>query len=251
MTDATETDPAEAPAPAETSSPAETTDSAEPAFLRAARTFYDAGAAAYNEWVRGALDANPVDRAVLGLFAELVEAAGGGPVLEAGSGPGRITGHLARLGVDVSGVDLSPAMVAVARKEYPDLRFDVGTMTALDRPDASLAGLAAWYSTIHIPDPRLPDVLAEFHRVLAPGGQVVLAFQVGDRPRRVEEAFGHSFPLDFHRRTPERMTALLLDAGLPVHTSTVREPIDSEKTQQCYLLARKPAQTEAAKEAGA
>lgn len=231
MTDTAEADP---------SSPSDRTGPSEPAFLRAARTFYDAGAVAYAEWVRDALDANPADRAVLGLFAELVEAAGGGPVLEAGSGPGRITAHLARLGVDASGVDVSPGMVAVARADHPDLRFDVGTMTALDRPDASLAGLVAWYSTIHIPDGRLPDVLAEFHRVLAPGGQAVLAFQVGDRPRRVEEAFGHSFPLDFHRRTPERMAGLLLDAGLPVHTRTVREPLDSEKTQQCYLLARKP-----------
>jgi SAM-dependent methyltransferase len=213
----------------------------EPEFLRAARAFYDASAVAYAARFGDELDRKPLDRAVLGVFAELLRADGGGPVLEVGSGPGRITGHLAGLGLEASGVDLSPRMVTVARAAHPDLRFDVGSMTALDRPDGSLAGLVAWYSTIHIPDLQLPGVLAEFHRVLAPGGHALLAFQIGDEPRHHAGAFGHEVPLDFHRRTPALMTELLRIAGLEVHTSTVREPEDLETTQQGYLLARKPA----------
>lgn len=213
----------------------------EPEFLRAARAFYDATAADYTERLRDALEHSPQDRAVLGLFAELVTTAGGGPVLEAGSGPGRITGYLAGLGLDICGVDLSPGMVAVAREEHPGLGFEIGTLTALDRPDASLAGLVAWYSTIHVPDSRLPGALAEFHRVLAPGGLAVLAFQVGEAPRHVTDPAGRPVSLDFHRRMPERMTELLREAGLEVRLSTVRAAEGPEKVPQCYLLAGKPA----------
>ncbi|GGS15675.1 hypothetical protein GCM10010221_10910 [Streptomyces parvus] len=65
-----------------------------------------------------------------------------------------MTEHLHGLGrgLDVFGIDLSPQMVAVARQEHPGLRFEVGSMLALELPVASLGGLLAWYSTIHVPD---------------------------------------------------------------------------------------------------
>jgi 2-polyprenyl-3-methyl-5-hydroxy-6-metoxy-1,4-benzoquinol methylase len=66
------------------------------------------------------------DRGVLATFAELVGADGGGPVVDAGCGPGRIMDHLASLGVSVRGIDLSPRMVGVARERHPGLRVDRG-----------------------------------------------------------------------------------------------------------------------------
>ena len=54
--------------------------------------------------------------ALLAGFAELVtERHPGGEVVEVGSGPGRVTAHLRGLGLSVRGVDLSPAMVDLAR----------------------------------------------------------------------------------------------------------------------------------------
>ncbi|MEY9965231.1 ubiquinone/menaquinone biosynthesis C-methylase UbiE [Streptacidiphilus sp. MAP12-16] len=157
-------------------------------------------------------------------FAELVQAAGAGPVADIGCGTGRVTAHLNTLGLRVFGVDLSPQMIAVAREAHPGLRFDVGSMLALDLPDAAVDGIVAWYSTIHIPQERLPDVFAEFHRVLAPGGQLQLAFQVGDEPLHLTEALGHAVSLDFHRRQPADVAELLSRAGLPVRARLLREP---------------------------
>ncbi|MFC4785112.1 class I SAM-dependent DNA methyltransferase [Nocardioides sp. MAHUQ-72] len=95
------------------------------------RTSFDAFATEYTEHVRHELDLFALGRAPLAHFAELVSAGGGGPVLEVGCGPGRITAHLRGLGLDVSGLDLSPAMVGIARREHSGLRFEVGTMAAL------------------------------------------------------------------------------------------------------------------------
>jgi ubiquinone/menaquinone biosynthesis C-methylase UbiE len=207
--------------------------------LDAVRTSYDAVADDYADLLRNALAASPTDRAMLGLFAELVATSGGGEVADLGCGPGRITGHLAALGLDVRGVDLSAGMVAVARREHPRLRFDVGSMTALDLTDDSPAGALAWYSLIHLPTGELPAVLRELARVLRPGGQLLVAFQVGDEPVQLREAYGHSVSLVVHRRTPDLVVALLADAGLVVHTRLIRDPEGREKSPQAYLLARK------------
>ena len=124
----------------------------EPDFLRDTRTSYDAVAVGYAERFRDELAAKPLDRAMLASFAELVRDAGAGPVADIGCGTGRVTSHLNGLGLPVSGIDLSPQMVAVARQTYPGLRFEVGSMLALDLPDGTLGGLLAWYS--YHPRPR-------------------------------------------------------------------------------------------------
>jgi SAM-dependent methyltransferase len=138
--------------------------------------------------------------------------------------------------VSAFGVDLSPAMVAVARRAYPDLRFDEGSLTAVDAADDALGGIVAWYSIIHTPPEELPVVLAEFYRVLAPGGSLLLAFQVGDEPRHLAEAFGHVVSLDFYRFQPDRVAQRLGEAGLAVFARLLREPDETEKVQQAYDL---------------
>ena len=102
------------------------------------RAAYDTVAESYAELVEPALAESPMDRAVLGVFAEQVLAGGGGPVADLGCGPGRITAHLADAGLAAFGVDLSPGMVAVARARHPWLRFEVGTLEALDLPKSYL-----------------------------------------------------------------------------------------------------------------
>ncbi|MFI1223095.1 MULTISPECIES: class I SAM-dependent methyltransferase [unclassified Streptomyces] len=219
----------------------------EPDFLHTTRTSYDAMAPAYVDFARGELAAKPLERALLSTFAELAAGSGGGlPVADVGCGTGRVTEHLhgLALGLDVFGIDLSPQMVATARKEHSDLRFEEGSMLSLPLPDASLGGLLAWYSTIHVPDEELPRAFAEFRRVLAPGAHVQLGFQVGDEPLRMTEAWGLKISLVFHRRQPERIAELLRDAGLEVRSVVWRERETDgpfpERAPQGFVLARRP-----------
>jgi SAM-dependent methyltransferase len=209
-------------------------------WLCATRESYDAVAADYADLLRDNLAQQPHDRAVLGLFAELVRGVGRGPVADVGCGSGRITAHLAELGVDAFGTDLSPGMIEVARRDHPTLRFEVGSMTDLALDDSSLAGLVAWYSLIHLADEFVPGVLDLFHRVLRPGGLLLLAFQVGDEWRIKTEGYGgHPMRVLVYLRPPERVTGWLRDPGFGVVTRMVREPEGVETVPQAYLLVRK------------
>lgn len=220
------------------------TASDEPDYLSATRAAYDTVAADYTALLADALDSNPFDRAVLALYADLVRGAPLGNatrVVEIGCGPGRITAYLAGLGLDMVGIDLSPAMIEQARGRYPDLDFRIGEMTALDLPSGSAAGLVAWYSLIHIPPVEHPAVLAGFRRVLAPRGHLLLAFHVGDERRRITDAYGHSdLAYDAYRLLPERLEQQAVQAGFEPVARLIREPIStpigSEKTPQAYLL---------------
>jgi ubiquinone/menaquinone biosynthesis C-methylase UbiE len=134
-------------------------------------------------------------------------------------------------------------MLAEARRLNPDLRFEVGSMTNLDLDDGRCDGICAWYSVIHIPDEQLPQVFSEFHRVLRPGGCVLVAFQVGEQPREFKQMFGEQLSLTFYRRQPDTVAVLLDEAGLTPYAGLVREPNDDgfESTPHAYLIARKSA----------
>ncbi|MEV4270768.1 class I SAM-dependent DNA methyltransferase [Micromonospora aurantiaca (nom. illeg.)] len=210
----------------------------EPAWLVETRAAYDAVAEDYARLLPDVVEP-PLDRALLAAFAETVGP--GRPVLEVGCGTGRVTAHLHRLGLDIDGVDLSPGMVTVARRAYPDLRFEVGSLTELAVPDGSLAGLVSWYSVIHLPPELLPEAFAGFHRVLVPGGHLLLAVKAGDRLDRREQAYGHSVAFDVYWLSPDRLAAQLTAAGFAVSATTVRAPVGRERQSQAFLLAQRPA----------
>ncbi|MFE0901787.1 class I SAM-dependent DNA methyltransferase [Streptomyces rochei] len=208
-------------------------------FLDTTRTFYDAIAEDYADLHRSMGAGTPLDRALMGAFAELVGPRG--EVADLGCGPGRVTAHLASLGLRVFGLDLSASMLEIARREHPGLRFEQGSMLELDLPDGSLAGAVSWYSSIHTPWERLPDLFGEVRRVLAPGGHFLLGFQVGDEPLHLDRPFGRPVALDFERRRPEPVARLLEEAGFTVLSRTVRiqEEDTSAKVPQACLIARR------------
>jgi SAM-dependent methyltransferase len=207
-------------------------------WLADTRTSYDTVAVNYADHLRDALAGEPYLRAILALFADLIRSAGGGPVADVGCGPGHVTAHLHELGIDAFGIDLSPAMIDVARGDHPDLRFEVGSMTDLDLADASVAGLIAFWSLIHVPDDAVPTVFGHFRRALRPGGPLLLGFHVGDESRLKTQGYGgHPMKVYVHRRQPGQVTAWPRDAGFTVEAQMLLDPDDS--APGAVLVARR------------
>ncbi|HWG28058.1 class I SAM-dependent methyltransferase [Actinospica sp.] len=197
-------------------------------WLEDTRVSYDAVAESYAEQTRDALSGVPFLRAALRLFADSVHDRGGGVVADVGCGPGHVTAHLQTLGVDVVGIDLSPAMIDVARRDHPHLAFTVGSMTRLGVPDGALSGLLAFWSLIHIPDDEIPGVLGEFRRVLRPDAPLLVGFHLGDRSRLKTQGYGgHPMKVYVHRRPAERVAGWLREAGFVV-TARMLVDLDTE-----------------------
>lgn len=206
-------------------------------WLANTRTSYDTVASTYAEHVRDSLTEKLYLRAQVTLFADLVKAAGDGPVADVGCGPGHVTAFLRGLGIDAFGIDLSPGMIEVARRDHPGIRFDVGSMTELALADDSVAGLVAWWSLIHVPDDEVAVVFAHFRRVLRPGGVVMVGFHEGNGTTHKTNGYGgHPMDVYVHRRPAARVAAWLHQAGFTVEARTTLDP--NGRLQGAVLFAR-------------
>jgi SAM-dependent methyltransferase len=187
-------------------------------------------------------DHKPIDREVLDRFAQRV--VGKGKVCDLGCGPGQLARYLHERGVNVFGVDLSPAMVEEARRANPGIEFAQGDMRALDIPGDSLAGIAAFYCIIHIPRDDVTGVLRELRGVLQPGGLLLLAFQIGDQVVHRDEWWGRPISIDFTFFGSEEMAGYLREAGFDIDEIIERDPyleVESPR-RRAYVLASKPAE---------
>jgi len=212
-------------------------------YVRRARDGYDSVAVEYLDLFGDSLRERPLERAMIDVFAESVRAAGSLPVADIGCGPGFVTEYMRTLGLDVRGVDLSAEMIALARRTYPGIRFDLGDMTAVDLPDGSLGGVVSRSSIIHTPPERVGAVFAEFHRLLVPGGHLLLAFQATDATSQVAWPFDHVVAPAF-RWSIGRVAALLREAGFGEVARLITAPEEDPVRgfHYCHMLTRKAQQ---------
>lgn len=199
---------------------------------------YDTVASQYADAFADELAAKPFDRALLDDFAAAVVAARG-PVLDVGCGAaGHATRYLADRGADVSGADLSPRCVEIASERHRDLRFEVADMRRLPAAAGSLAGIVAFYSVIHLPAAQVPEALAEFRRVLRPGGMLLLAMHGGAGEISDDEFLGQPAPFRASLWSMDDLAAEVTAAGFVVRRQHERAPYPSEhSTQRLYLWA--------------
>ena len=183
------------------------------------------------------LDRKPFDREFLDRYAFAV--AGREPVVDMGCGPGHIARYLAERGVEVFGVDLSPGMIETARAMNPDLRFEVGDMTALDAGDRSWAGIVAFYSLVNLPATEVPVALAEFRRVLRDDGLLAYAVHGGEGEIHRDEWDGEPVRLSFSLFALDDLVAWTERAGFVIEEAISRPPYpDEHPTQRLYVRAR-------------
>lgn len=204
------------------------------------RQAHDTIAELYAEELAHILNQMPVERAVLGLFCDLLLDSGvGSTVGDIGCGSGRLAPYLTGRGLEPRGVDLSPEMIRVARRDYPGVYFDVADVRSLPFEDSSLAGVVCWYSLMYLAPPDRPRAFGELARAVRPGGYFATAFKAGDdQVRRGGRTVGVEF--DIYWLSPDEMQRQVTDAGFHVVCWAGRPATPDEPQPQAYLVARRP-----------
>ena len=203
---------------------------------RKMETSYDVVAEAYAAQFFDELSRKPFDRTLLDAFAADCE--GRGTVLDVGCGPGHVARYLSERGVTAAGVDLSPAMVDLARQLNPGLEFSTGDMRHLEVADNSLAGIAAFYSVIHIPRPGVGAVLAGFRRASLRDGRLLLSVHGGTGSIHRDEFLGHAVPFEATLFSLGEIVSLVEAAGFWVDEARQRVPYEFEHpTPRIYVRA--------------
>jgi ubiquinone/menaquinone biosynthesis C-methylase UbiE len=112
------------------------------------------------------------------MLIEMSGVSGGDQVLDVACGPGLVACAFAPHARQVTGIDITPAMIEQARKlqgerQLENLIWQVGDVLPLPFPDASFSVVLTRYSMHHFLNPDA--VLAEMVRVCRPGGRVMVA----------------------------------------------------------------------------
>jgi ubiquinone/menaquinone biosynthesis C-methylase UbiE len=212
--------------------------------VAAARAVYDLAAPRYVRFVGTEISPateGPIERSLLLALVELIKRQMVARVADVGCGPGRVAAFLAARGLDVVGVDVSEAMLAVARTAHPHIMFEQGQLDALPIETGVLAGAVYWYSIIYTPPDRLTEVFTELTRVLMPGGYVLLAFQAEGEPVHRADAQGTQLPLTSYRHGVQELVGCLEDSGFKIDATVLRAPdLQGETTPQAFVVASRP-----------
>jgi ubiquinone/menaquinone biosynthesis C-methylase UbiE len=210
----------------------------------AARAVYDVAAGTYVQFAGTDINSateHHTDRSLLVGFIELIKGQGVRRVADIGCGSGRVASLMADRGLNVLGVDVSQAMLAIASAAHPHIDFVEGRLDALPIESKALAGAVCWYSIIYTPRFRLLEAFEELARVLIPGGHLLLAFQADGAPLHREDAFGSGLPLTSYRHSVSDVVVRLEESGFRISTSVIRGPeLEHEITSQGFVVASCP-----------
>lgn len=131
----------------------------------------------YRDWAPTYDDPNnglfALDTPIVGGILDSLGDGKGRVALDAACGTGRLTSLLVDRGYEVVGIDGSPEMLDVARTRFPNGDWREGDLHALPLEDSSVDVVMTGLALVHVPS--LAPVLAEFARVLRPGGHLVIS----------------------------------------------------------------------------
>lgn len=199
------------------------------------RASYDTVAAAYEATFLDELDGKPADRARLAAFATAVS----DPVLELGCGPGQVGAAVRAGGRLVRGLDLSPAMAALAARRLGGAV--AGDLRALPIATGSVAGVVAYYCLIHLRRAEQDTAWREIARVLRPGGRALVTAHEGEGLVETDDFLGAGVPFVATLLTLDEMRSSAESAGLTVVVADRRDPYPTEHpTTRLTIEALRP-----------
>jgi SAM-dependent methyltransferase len=203
---------------------------------------YDQIADEYVRRIYDELRHKPLDRELLDRFADSVRDRG--LVCDLGCGPGQVARYLQGRGIQVCGVDLSEGMLERARQLNPGIDFYRGDMRALPVEENTWAGIAAFYAIVNLAQAEVAQAIREMLRALRPGGQLLIAFHLGEDVAQVEDdVWGCGVSLEFTFFRASTILGYMREAGFEIDEVIERDPYAPDveyQSRRAYIFAHKP-----------
>ncbi|OLZ56748.1 SAM-dependent methyltransferase [Streptomyces amritsarensis] len=161
----------------------------------------------------------------------------GARVLDVGSGTGRPTAAtLVRAGCDVTGIDVSPAMVALARTRVPGARFEQADVRTYTPRTGGFDAVCSFFPLLVMDQPEVAAALDRMASWTAPGGYFVMATVPGDIRGLDIEWMGHEVTVS--SLSTQDHLARLAARGLEVlhHHTAVFQPADDLAVPEEHLF---------------
>ncbi|GAA0559156.1 class I SAM-dependent methyltransferase [Chitinophaga japonensis] len=186
------------------------------------------------------LNKKHVDRLLLKEFASANKDKG--LCADFGCGPGQTTKFLYDNGLkDIVGIDLSPAMVGVAGKLSPQIKFETGDLLNIAYPPGYLGSVLAFYAIVHFTIDEVRKCFEEINRVLKTGGDFLFSFHVGDEVVHFDNAHDKEVDIDLIFFKTSEIIALLDETGFNVIDAIERHPHKDMEypTRRAYIWTGK------------
>jgi len=158
-------------------------------------------------------------------------------ILDAGCGAGLPVTQFLVQRHRVVGIDFSIAQTRMASRLVPSARIVCLDMTQLAFPPRIFDGVCSFFAILHVPRSKHGSLLASFHRLLRPGGLVLLCLGATDN----EAAYGPYFGTRMywsHFDAPKYL-GILQATGLRVLSSEIQPDPISKIATHLFILARK------------
>ena len=165
-----------------------------------------------------------------------------GPCADFGCGPGQTTKFLYDTGLkNITGLDLSPAMIAVARRLSPQIKFETGDLLNIAYPTKYFDSALAFYAIVHFNNDEIRKCFSEVNRVLKVGGNFLFSFHVGDQIVHFDKAHDKDVHIDLLFFETDMIVSLLSETGFHPTDAIERRPYEGIEypSTRAYIWAVK------------
>lgn len=165
-----------------------------------------------------------------------------GPCADFGCGPGQTTRFLYDNGIkDITGIDLSPAMISAARRLSPEIKFETGDLLNIAYSPGHFESALAFYSIVHFTNDQIRKCFGEINRVLKTGGDFLFSFHAGDEIVHFDKAHEKEVDIDLYFFKTDDIIALLYETGFNIIEAIERRPYEDAKfpSRRAYIWAGK------------
>ena len=193
----------------------------------------------YHNSFKDEMQEKEYDRNILDRFASTLDP--NDRICDAGCGPsGHIGKYLQRKGFDITGIDISPKCIEIAKDFEREIEFHCMDMMNTYFEDGHFNGIISFYSIIHTPKNETPRFFQEFNRILKPNGQLLLVTKKGESEGIISDAWYEGNEVYFTNYKETELKEYFASNGFEIEFQETRRPYHSEiEVERIYIIGRK------------